>query len=366
MVNTLMNTGNELASVEPFICIPEDRPVEYSGQFKEGLNASASYDRMIFADRQRIFEAVELWELLRDMSAQFRASGRSRVVVRVLAAALEPGFLRAVNLEFPGAEMDFFPDSEGRFNYFTFSLNRADRAVDNVSYAEIVDRLRTRVAQIEGEWASFEQDALQNLGRARGAGLMPTLDIGERELTRIWEPFGWTREAVATLLHGEGRDVVMGMRNDVGRLVAVAMYNDQTHDGIRNGETTEWTTDPEFGMRGVIQPLLITLHSYLLSQGIGNIWADLRTPDSVQKMPHSITPAVRSGMRIFDSSDHRFLASNHVTIGGDSQSYNRGSSLVLGQDVPRSDLRTFVRGWVDGRLFTSRLTEECLNNLTLR
>ncbi len=146
--------------------------------------------------------------------------------------------------------------------------------------------------------------------------------------------------------------------------MAVALYNDQSHNGIQNGETTEWTTAPQFGGQGVIQPLLITFHAYLLSEGgIDNIWADLRTPDPRRRMPNSIAPAVRSGMRVFHSTLPH-IASNHVTIEGDPQSYNEHSEHHFG-DTPQRDLRSFVRGWVDRDQFTTRLTDECLDYITM-
>ena len=336
---------------------------EYSGQAVEGLNLQASYDRMTFLDRRKIWNQTELSDLMDEMAGQFRTSGRSRMVVRVLAAAnLGQSFYRKLQELHPGLEMDFYPDAEGRFNYLTIALNIPERAVDGSVRDRLVSEVRNRVNRVSEGRLNFETDALQKINRATEEGYRPTLKIAATELTEIWQPFGWSREAVESLLRGESADIVMGVRNRLGKLMAVALYNDQSHGGIRHGETTEWTTVPEFRGQGVIQPLLITLHSYLLSRGVKNIWADLRTPDPVHRLPNSIEPGLRAGMRIFDSFEHPFISTNHVTIEGPAQSYNQGSAQRFG-DVPRDQLRSFVRAWVDGGQFGSRVIDTALNNL---
>ncbi len=362
------NPLNNQGAIPPLIETPVPghlQDSEYSGHSRPGLDMDASYDRMVYTDRDDIYDLATILELTADMNGRFMQSDRSRLVIRLLADSnITSADLASINTICNRPEIDFYPDSEGRFNYLSIAVNRADRAIDDSDYDLIERNIRERIRTSIGEHGPFESEALSVINSASMSGLRPTTSIGVDELTRIWSTFGWTRSSVQRLLSGDDiRDVVMGIRDRDDQLLAVALYNDQSHNGIRHGETTEWTTSPDFRGRGYIRPLLISLHAYLLSEGVHNIWADLRTPDSRIGTPNSIVPGLRSGMSIFHADGHRYLSSNHVTIDGAPQSYNANSNQYFG-NVPRNQLRTFIRGWVDRNNFTPRLIETCVNNLT--
>ena len=336
----------------------------YSGQCHSGLNANASYDRMTYLDHNNIQSPQSLLNLTEEVYEAFIKSERSRLVIRLLSdPSVDSQQLSSLNRINDRAEIDYYPDSEGRFNYLTISFNKENRSISDQDYSIITNLVRSRVNDLRMENGQFEAQSLEVLNQASEIGLRPTLNIGVQELSELWQDFGWSREAVQSILTHTSKDIVMGMRNEEDRLVSAVLYNDQSHEGIRHGETTEWIVNDRLRGSQIIHPLLLTFHSYLLEQGIKNVWADLRTPDPMNQMANSVRPALRGGMRIFNTDHHPFIASNHVTISGMPQSYNAGSERVFGSDTAHDQLRSFVRGWMDPNLFTERLRERCMEYL---
>ncbi len=167
---------------------------QYSGQSREGLTVEGSYDRMIFQDRNEIYTLQSLATIVRDLNITFQGSERSRLVIRVLAdPSIQDTDLATLTHHLEGAEIDLYPDSEGRFNYLTICSNKPERAIDSSDYQLITTRVHERIRQLYDGRTSFENEALATLTRSQEAGMRPTQNIDEQELTRIWEPFGWTR-----------------------------------------------------------------------------------------------------------------------------------------------------------------------------
>lgn len=328
----------------------------YSGQSLPGLNNNASYDRMVFTDRDRTYDVAQLSELLVSLYESFQNSQRSRMVARVLAETSVAGAdFNHLHSLVSGLEIDAYPDVGQRFQYLTLSVNDAQRSIDGQIYSQIMEQTRRRVESLQQ--VSFCESAHQILDAAEQNRMTPTLEIEDSELIELWGPFEWSREAIASVLQSGSEDVVMGLRDQNDELVAAALYNDQSHGEVRHGESTEWAA-----LRpGTIQTLLLIFHAYLLDQGIENIWADLRTPDPERQMPNSIRPAMRSGMSIFQAYE-RFVSSNHVVIAGEPQSYLEQSTAQFA-DVPARSLRSFVKGWVNPHHFSSDISERALNML---
>ncbi len=332
---------------------------EYSGHCEPGLTTEATYDRMLYYDHGQLYDLDGVIERFRDIHHTFETSERSRLVMRLLLdPAVTSSQLGELYRLSGDLELDMYPDQGTRFNYLTISLNRADRSLPGDIYQNIISQVQHRIHRVNSERGGFQSRSLQVLQRAREEELSITLSVDPEEISSIWEPFGWSREAVAAVLAPGSNDVIMGIRDPGGQLLGASFYSDQSHGEVRHGESTEWTVSPENRRHGIIQPLLLVFHAHLLQQGIQNIWADLRTPDPVRALPNSISPALRSGMDIFRTADHRYLSSNHVAIEGEAQSYNANSMESFG-DTPAGDLRSFVRGWVNSSLFDNQLRDAC-------
>ncbi|MDF2378993.1 MAG: hypothetical protein P1V18_02090 [Candidatus Gracilibacteria bacterium] len=332
---------------------------EYSGQAQHGLDREASYDRMQYLDHNQILSLQEVGEVVDGLLTTFEESDRSRLVVRLLVESnYRSGDLITLSQLDPHLECDLYPDQENRFQYLTVSLNNSARSLHQEIYSGLSDMVQSRIIELTSMGRDFESQGIQLLESARQRGLSLAHEINAVELTALWEPFGWSRDAVENILRGNSRDIIMGIRNGEGELMGAAFYSDQSHGSVRHGETTEWAISPNDRQRGVVQPLILAFHAYLLENGIQNIWADLRTPDPTLRLPNSLRPGAYSGMSFYHNDHHRFVSSNHVTIEGTPQSYNTGSEQVFGE-TPQNLLRSFVRGWVNHHLFTPRLRDAC-------
>lgn len=335
----------------------------YSGAIDQELNVNGTFDRMLFNDYQRIRGIYEVKNLVEDLHREFQDSERSRLVVRILAD-LGCEDLRVIVVRFPDAEIDCYPDIEGRFVYLTFSENKPERVIPNSIRHAVQEEVWNKAAKTTKAIGNFEEFASFELRRMYRSGFSLEMSPTAEDLQQIWHPFGWKVQDCQQLLDNPGLDKVLALRCPNKRLVAAALYNDQSHlidegGGVpcRHGETTEWATLPEYRHHGLIVPLLISLHCLLIEEGVRNVWADLRAPSLGSSLPHSISPALKSGMSLFIEPQLPFLSTNHVTIFGEPDGYNRDRGRI-GANIDGSRLRCFVKGFLDSAKYTDRLRDD--------
>lgn len=353
--------------------LQKDTPL-YSGATQTGLTPNGSYDRMIYLDRSTIQDAGTLRNLIADCVREFENSLRSRLVLRVLSSASESE-IQTIRQMYPSLEMSSYPDSEGRFQYCTFALNKARRQLIPEQVARIQDRIRSIVQTPlhDGSNSTFEEFARQQLDHQSRQQNRLTTHIDADQLHTLWQPFGWDlrscRDLLEAIEHDRTHDRLVGLLHENRLLIGVAMYSDQSHmttiNGIQqtvaHGESTEWAILPQFRHHNAIVPLLIGLHSYLIHHRIGNVYADLRCPDPDNPGPHSLSAARKSGFNIpVPDHDGPFASINHVTIGGAPDTSNR-DRFISGLNA--AQLRSFALGYLNHQLLSPEVRQYYLNQI---
>ena len=341
----------------------------YSGLSHTGLDREASFDRMIYLDRSKTLSYNQLQTLVTSCLNEFKKSQRSRLVVRVLTT-LKPHELDKIQTQFPQMELDTYPDSENSFQYLTMALNKEVRAITPATASQIKHYARQKIQETLQQMGNFEEFALQELNKLNQKGYAFDKNLNTQELHKLWKLFGWDQQACQDYLDNPGQNQILGVRNENGDAIAIALYSDQSHQLTvnpnhphRHGESTEWSTLPEYRHQGVIVPLLNGLHCMMINRGVHNIYADLRTPDPSQKGPHSISPALKSGMKIYANSQHNFISQNHVTIAGTPDTHNQDRQAIS-HTINSKELRSFVKGHVSKELLTNKVRDAYLSAIS--
>lgn len=303
----------------------------YSGSIHEGWNLEASYDRIIFNNHSEILEERNIQQLINEAQEYLNFTERSRATLRCLVPCSSVDDLRR---QFPAVEIAEIHHPLG-FSYLTIGMNRSRRRLPFY----ILDSIHSRVM-------ACKNNVPERLQLPQGSTLAHFYEIDANELVNLWGVFGWTLENCQSILADRGENMIFGLRNRMQELIAAVFLNNQTHRiqhagseiSIRLFESTEWSTREDYRHHRLMGAFLHEVYQQKeVRRNIDMVWADIRTPDPLGDRPHSISPALQSGMVIEPNAS---ILEHHVSVYGEANSYNATEHQFIAQ-TPIHQFRNF-------------------------
>jgi len=332
--------------------------LQYSGSTDPGLNAEASYDRMIWdGSQERHSYQSGIEDLLQTCIQRFRASSRSRLVIRTnIDCSLESKRLQAQLQNGESLDMLEYPNSPDGSRHITIGVNNQERAVPEYAIQSMQEAVHSKVAKIENEIVQqgFRQHALAELDRSQRMGMRFDTQASVDELYALWNPtFGWTREQCDDYANREVTDEpIFILRNQNNDAISGVLFSGE--------ESTEWATLPEYQGNGYLIPLLIYSNCCLIRDGIQFAFAETR-------WNRSFSPAIKSGFELQIQPHTQWLLTNHVTVGDDPtvdipDKWNQNSNM-FGNETDGKMLRSFAFTYLNPTRFTPEILDAYLSQL---
>lgn len=332
---------------------PDNTTSSYSGALPAGLSTQASFDRVVWNGLQEVSTPQDAHEIVQIGVDALRSGSRTRFLARLrLRSPLNARNIERLQRQ-PNLDVADYVDQEDGCTRLTVGINTPARALsraDRLSAQQTVEQAAERLSSQVATPRRFTQQGLQALSTTREQGYSFDTTATPEELFALWgSSFGWTREQCRAVPSGPHERVFV-LRDEIGTAIAAALYS--------YGETTEWSVRTGYQGKGNSVPLLLYSHCALLRDDIRSVFAELR-------WNRSISPGVRSGLRLALSANRPWLLSNHVAIGEPSDdpadTWNEERSM-LSDDTDGRMLRSFVVARLDPDLFSDELMDAYLSH----
>jgi hypothetical protein len=328
-----------------------DTTLVYSGKRRPGFTENGSYDRLIFDNEHECLEQTDdVMDVALACIRRFRRSERSRLVARLrTSCSIDIHEIRDLLTNEMDCETTVLPDIDGINLHVTIGANNVERAVDRSSIYIMQRHIREKISGLSIE--SFDDHALAVLEKNKSQEMIFDEKPNADDIFSLWQhSFGWTYEQCQN--YAESRDEsdrLFVLRNAERRAISGVL--------VADGESTEWSTLPEYQKKGFIVPLLIFANCVLLRDKVSSIFAELR-------WNRSIGPAIQSGFSIDTDGDGYWLLTNHVTI-GDSPKMDppdpwNVDKPMFGEDINGKQLRSFTVAHLDPSKFTDKIMDAYL------
>ncbi|PIR48268.1 hypothetical protein COU80_04835 [Candidatus Peregrinibacteria bacterium CG10_big_fil_rev_8_21_14_0_10_55_24] len=330
-----------------------DTTLVYSGKRRPGFTENGTYDRLLFDnEHERLERDDDVIDLGLQCIERFRESERSRLVARLRAScAIDVHNIRDRLFQEAACETAVRPDIDRNNLHITIGANTADRAVECDSIPLMQKHIRDKMRQRSA--LPFEEDAIALLRAHRAQGMTFDGAPTAEDIFGLWRhSFGWTEEQCRNYAESRGvNDRLFVLRSAEGRAISGVL--------VADGESTEWSTLPEYQRQGHIVPLLIYSNCALLRDRISSVYAELR-------WDRSITPALQSGFVVDSNSMGPWMLTNHVSIGDDTQQdppdpWNAHKPM-FGDTTKGRFLRSFAVAHLEPESITDRIMDAYLDS----